>query len=154
MNKYPMLFRTHYTETGGSRINSNEKGILEKGMTNAFKLIVLYSSDDDFCLSFTMLFQDRYRIVTVSNLDMLNLVVEESAPDLVIADAVPNERVGSRFDAIKRLHPTLPIILFYVSRLEPSVLKEGLMNYVDAMFSKPIDLLQVTRSINELVSRN
>lgn len=154
MHNFPMVFRRQYIETGGSRMKSNVNDIPAMGTAETLKLIVLYSSDPDFCLSFTMLFQDRYRIVTVSNLDMLNLVVEERSPDLVIADAVPNERVGSRFDAIKRLHPSLPIILFYVSRLENAALKEGFVNYVDAMFSKPIDLLQVTRRINELVSRN
>lgn len=124
------------------------------GHGKALKVIVLYSSDSDFCLSFTLLFQDRYRIVTTSDPDMLSAAVEEYNPDLLIADAVPGERIGSRFDAIKQKQPNLPIILFYVSRLEPPALKDGLMNYVDAMFSKPIDLAEVTLRINELVARN
>ncbi|MFI5252608.1 MAG: hypothetical protein ACHQQQ_09295 [Bacteroidota bacterium] len=125
-----------------------------KGDRSTLKSIVLYSSDVDFCISFMLLFQDRYNVMTTSDVEMLTLAVEQYHPDLVIADAVPNERMTHRFDQIKHEHPNLPIILFYVSRLEHPMLKENIVKYVDAMFSKPIDIPEVTRRINELVMRN
>jgi DNA-binding NtrC family response regulator len=124
------------------------------GNTKQMKSIVLYSSDVDFCISFMLLFQDRYNVTTTSDVEMLTLAVEQHHPNLVIADAVPNERMAHRFDQIKQDHPHLPIILFYVSRLENLALKENIVKYVDAMFSKPIDISEVTKRINELVMKN
>lgn len=132
--------------TGGESKANGDKGKM--------KSIVLYSSDVDFCISFMLLFQDRYNVTTTSDVEMLTLAVEQHHPDLVIADAVPNERMAHRFDQIKHEHPHLPIILFYVSRLENLALKENIVKYVDAMFSKPIDISEVTKRINELVMRN
>jgi CheY-like chemotaxis protein len=133
------------TSGGESKGNGNKKHL---------KSIVLYSSDVDFCISFMLLFQDRYNVTTTSDVEMLTLAVEQHHPDLVIADAVPNERMAHRFDQIKQDYPHLPIILFYVSRLENLALKENIVKYVDAMFSKPIDISEVTKRINELVMKN
>jgi DNA-binding response OmpR family regulator len=139
-----------------SRGRKTASGSESKGNGNKPKMksIVLYSSDVDFCISFMLLFQDRYKVTTTSDIEMLTLAVEQHHPDLVIADAVPNERMASRFTQIKQQHPDLPIILFYVSRLENLALKENIVKYVDAMFSKPIDISEVTRRINELVMKN
>jgi len=134
--------------------NIQRKSSKSNGDQVGMKSIVLYSSDVDFCISFMLLFQDRYKVMTTSDIEMLTLAVEQYHPDLVIADAVPNERMSTRFDQIKQEHPNLPIILFYVSRMEHPELKENILKYVDAMFSKPIDIAEVTRRINELVSRN
>ena len=135
------------------KISMNEESPMN-GNPSTMKSIVLYSSDVDFCISFMLLFQDRYKVMTTSDIDMLTLVVDQYHPDLVIADAVANERMATRFGQIKHANPDLPIILFYVSRLENQALKDNILKDVDAMFSKPIDITEVTRTINDLVSKN
>jgi DNA-binding response OmpR family regulator len=149
-----MQSRVEISETNKNRKTASGSESKEYGNKPQMKSIVLYSSDVDFCISFMLLFQDRYKVTTTSDVEMLTLAVEEHHPDLVIADAVPNERMASRFSRIKQEHPNLPIILFYVSRLENLALTENIAKYVDAMFSKPIDIAEVTRRINELVLKN
>ncbi|MBI4548902.1 MAG: hypothetical protein HY707_13040 [Ignavibacteriae bacterium] len=114
--------------------------------------IFLYSPDIDFCVSLRMLFEDRYHIVTTTDPSMLLTMVRTLQPDLVIADALPTERMQQRFAVMKRENPLLRIMVFSVSSYDDMQIPESVRNCIDVVFSKPVDLVEVTRSINDLVS--
>ena len=113
--------------------------------------ILLYSPDMDFCTSLRMLLQDKYNVLTTTDPSMLVTMVRTYRPGLVIADTMPTERMKQRFVTMQREIPGLRIMLFYVSRFEDRKTVEYLQKSLDAVFSKPLDLTEVTRSIHELV---
>jgi DNA-binding response OmpR family regulator len=114
--------------------------------------IVFYSGDVDFCISFRFLFQDQYRMITVTELKELLSTVKEFHPDLVIVDGTVTETMQKRFEAMKHDNPHLRIMSLYASRFDNARVRDRIRNFVDAAFSKPIDLSEITESIHALVS--
>jgi len=55
--------------------------------------ILIYSPDLNFCFSLSMLFQDRYNVITTTNPECLETFADHYAADLVIVDAVPSEKM-------------------------------------------------------------
>ena len=60
------------------------------------KTILIYSPDLNFCFSLSMLFQDRYNVITTTNPSMLETFVTHSAANLLIMDASPSEKMLER----------------------------------------------------------
>jgi hypothetical protein len=114
--------------------------------------IVLYSPDMDFCMSLRLLLQDRYYIVTTTDIKVLLTMVHSFEPTLVIVDSPPTEAMKRRFDIMKEEYPEIRIMFFYASLFNNQLVRNFVRESVDAAFSKPIDLTEVMNSINELVS--
>lgn len=112
--------------------------------------IILYSPDIDFCVSFQMLLEDRYNVVTTTDLDMILMLVNTFHPDLLIADVAPTKRMCERFEMIKSQEPTTRIMMFYASFPDQTLLSK-IHNTVDALYSKPIDVAEVTHRIREIL---
>jgi response regulator RpfG family c-di-GMP phosphodiesterase len=139
------------TEKSTSQNHSRSRAVAHPVVLPREQTIVLYSPDMDFCASFQLLLEDRYHVVTTTDPDMMLLLVKTFGPDLVIADAAPTRYMQRRFNAIKSNHPTVSIMVFYVSYPQNNIQLEMIHGTVDAIFSKPIDLCDVTKRINELV---
>jgi AmiR/NasT family two-component response regulator len=107
------------------------------------RTIVLYSPDLDFCVSLTMLFQDRYRIVTTTDLDMMVTFVNTYQPSVVLADTSPTPRTLNRFLGMKQRDPQVHIALLTVPQSHDSRLRIEIKNTVDAVFHKPIDITEL-----------
>jgi DNA-binding response OmpR family regulator len=116
--------------------------------------IVLFSPDMDFCVSLRMYLQDRYAISCTTDPDMLLTMVKTLQPGLVIADCLPTERMRERFRVIHAQNPDVKIIFFYFSPFGDRWFREFIRNSGDVAFSKPIDLDEVTRTINSLVMKS
>lgn len=116
--------------------------------------IVLYSPDMDLCLSLRMLLQDRYHIVTTTDVKMLETMVSSFLPDLVIVDGLPIEMVKRRFENVRKANPQLRIMFFYASLLNNSWIHNFIHKTVDAAFSKPIELSEIMESIRELIPQH
>lgn len=114
--------------------------------------ILLFSPDMDFCMSLRLLFQDRYRMSCTTDPDMLLTMVKTLQPELVIADCLPTQRMHERFRVIHSQNPDLRIIFFYFSPFGDRWFRDFIRNSGDVAFSKPIDLDEVTRTINTLVT--
>jgi hypothetical protein len=113
--------------------------------------IVLFSPDMDFCMSLRMLFQDRYHMACTTDPDMLVTMVKTLQPDLVIADCEPTSRMRDRFGIIHLQNPNVRIMFFYFSQFGDRWFRDFIRDSGDVAFSKPIDLDEVTRTINSLV---
>jgi hypothetical protein len=116
--------------------------------------IVLYSPDIDFCLSMRMLLQDHYRIVTTTDVRMLQTMVHAFVPELVIVDGLPIEIVRRRFEPLRKEHPRLRIMFFYATLFDHSWTQQHVREFVDVAFSKPIDLSDILESIRELIPQH
>ena len=117
------------------------------------KTILLYSPDLNFCFSLSMLFQDRYNVITTTNLGMLDKLVADYAANLVVVDAVPSEKLIERVTALRMLKKELPIIMLYVYSAKDVNLDRTIREHVDSVFYKPFEILPVSKRIEELLAR-
>jgi DNA-binding response OmpR family regulator len=117
------------------------------------KTILLYSPDLNFCFSLSMLFQDRYNVITTTNLGMLDKLVADYSANLVLVDAVPSGKLIERLAALRGLSKELPIILLYVYNAKDVDLDRSIREHVDSVFYKPLEILPVSKRIEELLAR-
>lgn len=115
------------------------------------KTILIYSPDLNFCFSLSMLFQDRYNVITTTSSSMLEELVTHYAASLLIVDASPTEKLIRLLHHVKELNTDLPIIMVYVYSAKDSGLDAIARNEVDSVFYKPFDLSAMSKRINELL---
>ncbi len=114
--------------------------------------VVFYSPDVDFCVSMRLLYQDRYDVVTVSDPDLVLDAVREFRPSLMIVDSAPTKTMQNRFEVIKQENPRIHIMSFYAPQFKSGISARNSFRCVDAAFSKPIDLAEVTKSMSEMMA--
>lgn len=119
-------------------------------MDETKRTILIYSPDLNFCFSLSMLFQDRYNVITTTSSAMLGEMVINYAASLLIVDAPPTEKLIALLRHLKELTP-LPIIMLYVYSPKEATLDKAARSDVDAVFYKPFDLGAMSRRINELL---
>ncbi len=127
-------------------------GAPEGDSGEAKKTIILYSPDLNFCFSLSMLFQDRFNVITTTNLGMLDHLVADYSADLVLVDAVPSQKLIERVECLRGLSPKLPIILLYVYNSRETVLDRAIREHVDSVFYKPLEIAPISRRIEELLT--
>jgi DNA-binding NtrC family response regulator len=115
------------------------------------KTILIYSPDLNFCFSLSMLFQNRYNVVTMTDASLLERFVETYGANLVIVDAAPTERMLERLRKVKTGNPSVPIIMLYVFSPRDAHLDRVARQQVDSVFYKPFDLPAMSKLINELL---
>lgn len=125
---------------------TNPKAVDEKKKT-----ILIYSPDLNFCFSLSMLFQDRYNVITTTNPGMLHSFVTHYAANLLIVDASPTEKLLDRIHTLRDASKDLPIIMLYVFSPKEAALDTALRDEVDSVFYKPFDLAAVSQRISELL---
>lgn len=133
--------------------HKNEKTASEVEGGDQKKTILLYSPDLNFCFSLSMLFQDRFNVITTTNLGMLDKLVADYSADLVLVDAVPSEKLIERLETLRALNNRLPIILLYVYNAKDVNLDRTIREHVDSVFYKPFEILPISKRIEELLTR-
>jgi DNA-binding NtrC family response regulator len=116
------------------------------------KTIIIYSPDLTFCFSLSMVFQDRYNVVTTTNMGMLEKFVAIYSADLVIVDAVPSDTLIGRIDALKGSTGRLPVIILYVYNSRDVALDKAVRGHVESIFYKPFEISAISKRIDELLA--
>jgi len=116
------------------------------------KNAIFYSPDLNLCVSLLLYFQDKYRVTTTTDIEALKLIAARPACDLIIIDSEPTRPIDQLCRLIKQENPESALILTYVYKTSLQETERNLKNYVDAFFYKPVDLVEVTKTLNELVS--
>ncbi len=129
---------------------SNERQA-QPSPTEEKKRIFIYSPDLNFCFSLSMLFQDRYSVVTTTNPAMIESCDDTHAPHLVIVDAVPSESLLEKIAGLKRRQANIPIISLFVYSERAKELENQLRSHVDALYYKPIDVNDLSSRVAELL---
>jgi response regulator RpfG family c-di-GMP phosphodiesterase len=123
-----------------------------RAIVDARKTILIFSPDLNLCFSLSMLFQDRFHVVTTTDLAMVEPLAAEHAADLMIADAVPSERLMAKLDDLQSATGRIPIILLYVYNARDVALDRDIRAHVDSVFYKPVEINAVSRRIEELLT--
>lgn len=131
--------------------NVEHTPVLRSEVDQNKKTILLYSPDLNFCFSLSMLFQDRYNVVTTTNLGMLEKFVASYSADLVMIDAMPSESIVERLAGLKEVSNKLPIIMLYVYSAKDVHLDQAIRAQVDSVFYKPFEINTVSRRIDDLL---
>jgi DNA-binding NtrC family response regulator len=116
------------------------------------RTILIYSPDLNFCFSLSMLFQDRYNVITTTSIGSLDKFVSDYSADLVLIDAVPSEKLLQRIEALKQLKADLPLIMLYVYNGKDVRLDQNLRKQVAAVFYKPFEVAAVSQKIQEILT--
>ncbi len=125
------------------RLSSTGKANLKVSPSELKRTIILYSPDMDFCVSLRMLLQNTYDVLVTTEPDILMMMVKSFAPDVVIVDGLLTERMKQRFSIMRKEHPSVRIMMFYAVSMESPAQHESIRQFVDAAFSKPIDIVEV-----------
>ena len=129
-----------------------EVRVAEKIADEGRKTILIVSPDPNFCLSLSMLFGDRYNVLTASSLSVLQETVESRGADLILVDEGPSRKMVDRIDTFKHLHPTLPVIILYVYSPKDMELDSELRRTADSVYYKPFEIGAVSKRVDDLLS--
>ncbi len=132
--------------------DNKEVRVAEQHADKGRKTILIVSPDPNFCLSLSMLFGDRYRVLTAASLSVLQEGVEARGVDLILIDEGPSRKMVDRIDAFRHLNPTLPIIILYVYSPKDVDLDSDLRKAADSVFYKPFEIGTVSKRIDDLLS--
>jgi DNA-binding response OmpR family regulator len=130
---------------------NNPKQTTRAEIDESKKTIVIYSPDLNFCFSLSMVFQDRYNVITTTNLGMLEKYVEIYPAQLVLLDADPSQKIMERIDSIKKVRCELQVIILYVYNAKEGTLDRAVRSHVDSVFYKPFEIGAVSKRIDELL---
>jgi hypothetical protein len=108
------------------------------GRDQSKKTIVIYSPDLNLCFSLSMVFQDKYNVITTTNMGMLEKFVGIYAADLLVLDAEPTQKLMERIDHLRGPDRLLPVIILYVYNTKEGVLDRAVRSHVDSVFYKPL----------------
>jgi DNA-binding NtrC family response regulator len=122
------------------------------GVAEGKRTILIYSPDLNFCFSLSMLFQDRYNVITTTSIGSLDKFVADYSADLVLIDAVPSDTLLQRIAALKALKADLPLIMLYVYNGKDVRLDQTLRRQVTAVFYKPFEVAAVSQKIQEILA--
>ena len=116
------------------------------------KNAIFYSPDLNLCVSLLLYFQDKYRVTTTTDMEVLKIISTRPTCDLIIIDAEPNKQIEILCHLIKQENKNSALILTYVYKTNLQEVEKNLRNYADAIFYKPVDLVEVTKTLSFLVS--
>jgi response regulator RpfG family c-di-GMP phosphodiesterase len=116
------------------------------------KSILIFSPDLNLCFSFSVLFQDRYHVVTTTNIATFEKLATCVGADLAIVDETPSECLLKSLDTLGRSLPKIPVILLYVYNERDVTLDRAMRSRVDSVFYKPVEVSVVSKRIDEIMT--
>jgi hypothetical protein len=82
---------------------------------------------------------------------VLKSLTENSKFDLLIIDSEPNDSIEKLCSEIKISSPNLKIVLTYVYEKKMSEIEKRMKDCITAVFYKPFDLTDITKSLPDIV---
>lgn len=98
-----------------------------------------------------MLFQDKYHVTATTDLETVKKISEIEKYDLVVLDTEPEKSISEICVKLHEKNNSLPIILIYVYKGKFKEAEEEIRNKVAAIFYKPINLIEVSKTIDKLL---
>ena len=116
------------------------------------KSILIFSPDLNLCFSLSTLFQDRYHVVTTTNIATFERLATCFGVDLAIVDDVPSDCLLRRLEVLGLERPKIPVIMLYVYNGRDVTLDRAIRSRVDSVFYKPVEVSLVSNRIDEILS--
>jgi response regulator RpfG family c-di-GMP phosphodiesterase len=117
------------------------------------KTLLIFSPDLNLCFCLSMLFQDRFHVVTSTSLAMIEPLAVEETADVLIVDAPPSERLITQLEGMHQARGQVPVILLYAYHARGVALDRAIRSHVDSVFYKPVEIPAITRRIEDLLPR-
>lgn len=116
------------------------------------KSILIFSPDLNLCFSFSVLFQDRYHVVTTTNIATFEKLAACVGADLAIVDEIPSECLLKSLELLGRGLKKIPVIMLYVYNERDVTLDRAIRSRVDSVFYKPVEVSVVSKRIDEILT--
>ena len=116
------------------------------------RTILIFSADTNLCFSLALLFQDRYRVVTTTDIAAIEELASGSGADLAIVDESPSERLLSKLDGLRAGSGRIPVIMLYVYNARDVVLDRVFRTRVASVYYKPFEVAALSKRIDELLA--
>jgi response regulator RpfG family c-di-GMP phosphodiesterase len=116
------------------------------------KTILIFSPDLNLCFSLSILFQDRYHVVTTTNITTFERLATCFGADLAIVDEVPSDCLVRRLEVIGAGQRKIPVIMLYVYNGKDVALDRAIRGRVDSVFYKPVEISLVSKRIDEILT--
>jgi hypothetical protein len=116
------------------------------------KSILIFSPDLNLCFSLSMLFQDRYHVVTTTNIATFERLATCFGADLAIVDEAPSDCLLKRLEVLGTGCPKVPVIMLYVYSGRDVTLDRAIRSRVDSVFYKPVEISVVSKRIDEILT--
>ena len=130
---------------------SSQPFVSPAGTLKEKRTILIYSPDLNLSFSLSSFFQDRFKVVTTTDPELLEVVALNRHIDLVMIDAEPSGRLIERLQELRRSTGHLPVLMLYVYGPRGGEMDKAVRHYVDAILYKPFDVRDVSRRIEELL---
>ena len=116
------------------------------------KTILIFSPDLNLCFSLSGLFQDRYHVVTTTNIAILESLATCFRPGLAIVDANPTDALIKSLELIDSSNVKIPVILLYVFNGKDLALDRAIRSRVNSVFYKPVEITVVSKRIDDILA--
>mgnify|MGYP001248672471 FL=1 len=116
------------------------------------KNILFVSPDLSLCASLLMYFNEKYSVTTTTNFDNVSKILQTEKFDLVVLDADLTIATEKLLKEISALPVKVPVILTYVYTVKHQGMESSIRPYVNEVFYKPFDLLEVSSKIDRMMS--
>jgi len=116
------------------------------------RTILIFSADTNLCFSLALLFQDRYRVVTTTNISAIEEIAAGSRADLAIVDESPSEILLKRLEKLGDGSATIPVIMLYVYNARDVALDGEFRSRAASVYYKPFEISLLSKRIDELLA--
>jgi len=116
------------------------------------RTVLIFSSDTNLCFSLSLLFQDRYRVVTTTNIAAIEELACGSAADVAIVDESPSEYLLTRLENLCGGAAKIPVIMLYVYNARFVALDLAFRSRAASVYYKPVEVSVLSRRIDELLA--
>ncbi len=123
-------------------------------MNPEMKKILFYSPDFNLCYSLQAFLQDKYHVTTSTDFSVLKSLAQNNNFDLLIIDSEPTPKVEELCNEIKNSSSHIKIVLTYVYSKNMNDAERRIRNSVSAIFYKPFDLSDISRTLKEIVTKS
>jgi DNA-binding response OmpR family regulator len=115
------------------------------------KTVFVFTSDLDFGFSLSTLFQDRYRVVTATDPEMIETFLDHYKAELFIVDSLPSEEMIHHLQRLKAQQANVPVIVLYMFHPREDEHDLDIRKLVDYVIYKPLDLCDLRGKVEELL---
>ena len=116
------------------------------------KNILFVSPDLSLCASLLMYFNEKYSVTTTTNFENVSKILQTEKFDLVVLDADLTTATERLLKEISALPVKVPVILTYVYTVKHQSMESSIRPFVNEVFYKPFDLLEVSSKIDRMMS--
>jgi DNA-binding response OmpR family regulator len=116
------------------------------------KKILILSDDSQLALSLSLFFGEEFEVQTVEQFDQARDIIHNGRADLFLIDfGLADDTITRSLSTIKR-RKKIPIILMYVFHEKKVGAESEIRKYADAVFYKPVNVLDVLGQIRLFLS--